>query len=75
VEPKGWLNTTAKTEIFAPAGIPIVDAIFEATVHAVLDPEEKGTKTLRSDGNPLPVDGAQHPLKCHFKSVLFWDLT
>jgi hypothetical protein len=41
VEPKGWLNTTAKTEISAPAGIPIGSAIFEVAVHGVLDPEDK----------------------------------
>jgi hypothetical protein len=75
VKPTGWLNTTAKTEIHAPAGIPIVDAIFEATVHVVLDPEEKGKNTLRNNGNPLPVDRAQHLLKCHFRSDVFWDLT
>jgi hypothetical protein len=58
VEPKGWLNTTAKTEISAPAGIPKVDAILEAAVYGVLDPEDTGTTILRSDGNPLPVDKA-----------------
>jgi len=41
VEAKGWLNTTAKTEISAPVGIPIVNAIFETAVHGVLDPEDK----------------------------------
>jgi hypothetical protein len=35
---KCWLNTMAKAEISAPAGIPIVDALFEVTVLGVLDP-------------------------------------
>jgi hypothetical protein len=58
VEPKGWLKTTTKAKISAPAGIPKVDAIFEAAVMECLIPKIKGTTTLRSEGNPLPVDKA-----------------
>jgi hypothetical protein len=71
VEPKAWLNTTAKIEIPAPAGILKMDATLEATVHEVLDPEDKRHKHT----SKRPVDKAQHLLKFHFRFAFFWDLT
>jgi hypothetical protein len=55
VEPKGWLKTTTKAKISASAGIPKADAILQAAVMECLIPKIKGTTTLQSEGNPLPV--------------------